>query len=45
MTKTRYFMPTYGAETCTWTWIKADTGTLIAAKMRFLSIEEKSKTE
>jgi hypothetical protein len=41
MTKTRYFMLTYGAET----WTKANTSRLMAAKMRFLTTEGNSRKE
>jgi len=36
-------MPTYGVKT--WTWTKADSGRLMAAKVRFLSREGKSRTK
>jgi hypothetical protein len=36
-------MPTYGVKTRTWT--KVNSGRLMAAKVRFLSREEKSRTK
>jgi hypothetical protein len=36
-------MPTCGEKTRTWT--KADSGTLMAAKVRFLGVEGKSRTK
>jgi len=38
-------MPTHGVKTWTWTWTKADSGRLMAAKVKFLSREGKSRTK